>query len=62
VKKKITSALVRVVSFKKPGPKWHLVGEPVERPKAASVIAAEWKAGNLARIVSVRVPKKAQAS
>ena len=62
MKKKIASALVSVVAFKKPGPKWHLVGDPVERPKAVLVVEGEWKSGNLARIVPVHAQKKAQAS
>jgi hypothetical protein len=62
VKKKIASALVSVIAFKKPGPKWQLIGDPVERPKAVLMVAHEWQAGNLARIVPMRVQKKAQAS
>ena len=62
MKKKIASALVSVIAFKKPGPKWQLLGEPVERPQAVRMVAGEWKAGNLARIIPVRAQKKAQAS
>ncbi|MEH2517384.1 hypothetical protein V1279_002957 [Bradyrhizobium sp. AZCC 1610] len=59
MKKKIQAALVRVVAFKAPGPKWHIVGEPIERAKAVLVIAAEWKSGNMARIVSQTKPPAA---
>jgi hypothetical protein len=54
VKKKIPPVLVRVVAFKSPGPKWHIVGEPTERAKAAIILAGEWKSGNLARIVPIK--------
>lgn len=61
MKKKIAAALVRVIAFKDPGPKWHTVADDVERPEAVRLVATEWKTGNLARLVPSN-PANAKAS
>ena len=50
-------ALVQVVAFKPPGPKWHKVGKPVERSKAVALIASEWKSHHLAKLVPPKIAK-----
>jgi hypothetical protein len=62
VKRKIVAALFRVLAFKTPGPKWHTVGEPLERENAVRIIAAEWKAGHVARLVPVVPSEQAKVS
>ncbi|GAB9152542.1 hypothetical protein ACFLEY_22110 [Bradyrhizobium sp. YCK136] len=54
MRKKAAAALVQVIAFKSPGPKWHPVGEPTERPKAVLILAAEWRAKHLARIIPIK--------
>lgn len=60
--KKSQPSLVQVIAFKSPGPKWHAVGDPVERSQAVMIVAGEWKSHHLARIVPAKTIQSAKAS
>ena len=39
-----------VSAFKEPGPAWHDVSKPVDRPEALALVQAHWRLGRYSRV------------